>query len=100
MVLTGEIVTADRALELGLVDRVSAEGEVRTVAEELAERIAELPANAVQNAKRAVRAALEVGIDERLALERSLFLETSGTADASEGVAAFLDKRAPEFGHG
>jgi enoyl-CoA hydratase len=100
MVLTGEIVTADRALELGLVDRVSGEGEARIVAAELAERMAELPANAVQNAKRAVRAALEAAIDERLALERSLFLETSRTADASEGVAAFLDKRAPRFGHG
>jgi enoyl-CoA hydratase/carnithine racemase len=98
MILLGEIVTADEALDLGLIDRLSEEGMAAAAAGELAARIAALPPTAVQNAKRAVRGALEAAIDGGLARERSLFLETAATPDAAEGVAAFVEKRLPRFG--
>lgn len=97
MVLLGEVVKADQALEMGLVDRVSTEGEAREAALEVATALAALPKVAVQNAKRAVRASLETGLDDGLALERSIFLETASTADAAEGIAAFLAKRPAVF---
>jgi enoyl-CoA hydratase/carnithine racemase len=69
----------------------------RAAAHELAERIAHLPALAVRAIKRAGR--FEGPLDAGLGLERDLFVEVAGSADAREGADAFLEKRRPEFAH-
>ena len=97
LALGGRVIDAARALEIGLVNAVAEDAlaEART----LAERLARLPAVAIQAAKRAVRAGLDEGIEPGLALERELFLAVARTADAAEGASAFLEKRRPEFRH-
>lgn len=99
MLLSGRLVDAERARELGLVNLIAAPGEARQEAAALAARLAALPAGAVQAAKRAARGALETGLDEGLDRERDLFLEVAASADAHEGAAAFLEKRRPVFRH-
>jgi enoyl-CoA hydratase len=95
LVLTGVLVGADEALRLGLVDKLvdDAEAEARA----LAEQIASLAPVAVAGSKRlldeAAKDLLERGLDRELDLCARLF----GTADAREGLKAFLDKRPPVF---
>jgi enoyl-CoA hydratase/carnithine racemase len=95
LVLTGELVGAEEALRLGLVDVVV--GDVEAEARRIAERVARLAPLAVAGSKRlldeAGRAALERALDREAALCEQLF----ETADAREGLAAFLEKREPRF---
>jgi enoyl-CoA hydratase len=95
LVLTGELVDAEEARRLGLVDMVV--DDVEAEARRLVERIAKLAPLAVAGSKRlldaAEREALERALDREAALCEQLF----ETADASEGLAAFLEKREPRF---
>jgi enoyl-CoA hydratase len=95
LVLTGELVGAEEALRLGLVDVVVE--DVEAEARRLGERIAELAPHAVAGSKRLLddgrRDALERALDREAALCEQLF----ETADAREGLAAFLEKREPRF---
>jgi enoyl-CoA hydratase/carnithine racemase len=95
MILLGESIDAEEAQRLGLVYRVSAPGEALATARALAETLAALPAVAVRSAKRS----LATSLDEGLERERELFLEAFASADAKEGVAAFRERRQPEFRH-
>jgi enoyl-CoA hydratase len=98
LVLTGELVDAEEALRLGLVDSLVEDAEAE--ARRLVERIASLAPLAVTGSKRllddAARDLLEHALDRELDLCARLF----DTEDAHEGLAAFLDKRPPAFkGH-
>jgi enoyl-CoA hydratase/carnithine racemase len=99
LVLLGRVIDAARARELGLVNVLAGEGGALALAAELAREFASLPAVAVQAAKRAVRAGIDADLAEGLAVERELFLGVARSADAREGAAAFLEKRAPAFSH-
>jgi enoyl-CoA hydratase/carnithine racemase len=95
LVLTGELVGAEEALRLGLVDVLA--DDVEEEARSLAARIARLAPLALAGSKRlldeAEREALERALDREAALCARLF----ETADAREGLAAFLEKREPRF---
>jgi enoyl-CoA hydratase/carnithine racemase len=95
LVLTGELIGAAEAQRLGLVDVVVEDVEVESL--RLVERIASLAPLAVAGSKRlldaADREALERALDREAALCEQLF----ETADAREGLAAFLEKREPRF---
>jgi enoyl-CoA hydratase len=99
MLLTGELLRADEAASVGLVDVLAEAGQAAAKADELAERIAALPRRAVRAAKAAVRAASELPLRQGLLAERQLFLDTAEGADALEGASAFLEERPPLFGH-
>jgi enoyl-CoA hydratase/carnithine racemase len=99
LLLLGSLIDAERARELGLVNRVSAEGRALEEAAALARRLARLPAVALQSAKRAARLGLEAGLDEGLDAERELFLRVAASDDARAGATAFLEKREPAFRH-
>jgi enoyl-CoA hydratase/carnithine racemase len=96
LVLTGELIGAEEALALGLLDALVE--DVESEARRLAERIAGLAPLAVAGSKRLLddgrREALERALDREAALCEQLF----ETADAREGLAAFLEKREPRFG--
>jgi enoyl-CoA hydratase len=94
----GKLVDAETAQRLGLVD-VVAEGTALAEAEALAAKLAAMPGEAVRGAKRAVRIAAELPLEEGLDAERELFLDLAMTADAAEGAAAFLERRPAEFRH-
>jgi enoyl-CoA hydratase len=95
LILTGRSVTAAEAERAGLVTRVVPAETTVDAALELAARIAALPPIAVRAAKAAVRAAAELPLSQGLAAERAAFFDLFATADQSEGMAAFIDKRAP-----
>lgn len=99
LVLTGDLVDARRADELGLVEEVAAEGEVVDRALELAGAMAEHSAVALAGAKRALRASWKSHLAEGLGREIDCFSEVFGSRDAREGIDAFLEDREPEFKH-
>lgn len=97
MILTGEPVTADEALAMGLVNRVVPPGNLMEEVRALAEMIVARPKLAVQYAKEAVLRCVEGSLVEGLAHESYLHALACGTEDKKEGVAAFLEKREPKF---
>ena len=98
LMLTARAVAADEALAIGLVDRVvPAGGDVVAAALELARQVTCFPAAAVAGIRRCVAAAGAVASDAGLDVEDAVVREVFVHDDAREGVAAFLDKRAPVF---
>ncbi|MBV9599369.1 MAG: crotonase/enoyl-CoA hydratase family protein [Chloroflexi bacterium] len=97
MAMTGEPVSAQRALELGLVNRVVPRGQSVRAAVELANVICEAAPLSVRLSKRVIRASLAQGEDELYALQAQLGAELYQTEDAREGPRAFVEKRAPRW---
>jgi enoyl-CoA hydratase len=96
LILTGRLVAADEARDIGLVHRVVEKRGARAAASAWARELAARPKVAVQAAKRAVLAA---GTDDGYAAEVDAFAAVAASADMLEGVNAFLEKRPPAFSH-
>lgn len=95
--LTGDAISAETALALGLACDVVDDEEVLATALDLATRIAERPPLAVRQIKEAVLAGQDVSLDAALALERKSAHLLFASQDMREGIAAFLEKRPPVF---
>ncbi len=97
LILTGDIIDAQTAYNLGLVNTVvpAADLEARTM--ELANRIAEKSPVALRMAKEAVKLASRSNLDEGLRREVDLFALCFSSEDKNEGVSAFLEKRKADF---
>ncbi|HET9243051.1 MAG TPA: enoyl-CoA hydratase-related protein [Gaiella sp.] len=89
--------TAEEALAWGLVSEVVDTDAFEARVAELAQEWASRPTLAVGRTKRLFEHAFDAGLGAQLALEAELQQESVGTADFTEGVNAFLEKRAPEF---
>lgn len=97
MIMTGEMVSAQEALRLGLVDRVVPAAELLAVAKALAKNLASKAPVALALAKKAINTGLDYGLERAIAYEAELFGQVAETEDRREGTAAFLEKRKPEF---
>jgi len=97
LLYSGELIGADEALRIGLVDEVVPAAGLRARALALAESIAQKSPVALQLIKEAVRASLRVPLDEGLRQEKALFGLAFSSEDKTEGVAAFLGKRPAAF---
>ncbi|MBR9975825.1 MAG: enoyl-CoA hydratase/isomerase family protein [Bacteroidetes bacterium] len=97
MILTGDMVDANEASRIGLVNRVVPRGEVLAAAKEMAAKIVSKGQPAVRLSLQALRCVPQMGLREGLATEAALFGISCGTEDFKEGTAAFLEKRAPAF---
>jgi len=97
MILTGEMIDAPTAFNLGLVNHVFAPEELESKTLEMANKIAEKSPIALQMAKEAVRLASRSNLDEGLRREVDLFAICFSSEDKEEGVRAFLEKRKPVF---
>ncbi|MBI4545677.1 MAG: enoyl-CoA hydratase/isomerase family protein [Gemmatimonadetes bacterium] len=97
LVLTGEMIDAEEAERMGLVDLVVDDPALADRTRELARLLAGYSPVALRLAKEAVRAALETPLEAGLRYERELFGMAFSSEDMREGVRAFLEKRAPEF---
>jgi enoyl-CoA hydratase/carnithine racemase len=95
LALTGEIVTAERALQLGLIDEIAPKGQGLEQACELARKIAARAPIANAVAKQMINAA--EGEDAAAAIEILAGSLVSYTDDLKEGVASFVEKRTPDF---
>jgi enoyl-CoA hydratase len=97
LILTGEMITADEALRVGLVNRVVEPGELLATAEAIAKKIIANAPVAVKYALEAVERGMEMPQEEGLYLEATLFGLCCATQDMREGTRAFLEKRSPKF---
>jgi enoyl-CoA hydratase/carnithine racemase len=97
LMIDGTRLTAEQALEAGLVDRVVEPGLFDAAVAEEARRLAAKPTAAIGLLKRVVDEGYGLPIEEALLREEKGVLELTRTADAAEGLQAFLDKRPPEF---
>lgn len=97
MVLTGDMIDAATAERYGLVNHVYPSADLEAETMSLAEKIAEKAPIALQLSKEAVKFASRSNLDEGLRREVDLFAICFSTEDKQEGVAAFLEKRKPEF---
>ena len=97
LLLTGEIISAQEALRIGLVDEVLPAAELMPRAEALALQIAANAPLALTDTLRAVDEGLDLPLDLALMREAVRFSHLCGTADKAEGTAAFLEKRTPAW---
>ena len=97
MVITGDMVSAEEALRIGLANKVVAPDELEDFTMEMAQNIARKSPYTVKVAKRAVRASLELPFSEGILTERSEFVALFDTEDKEIGVRAFLERKKPEW---
>lgn len=95
LTLTGDMIGAAEALQIGLVEMVVPHDELRATTLALAQRIAGMSPLTVRVAKEALRASERLPLGEGIVYERDLFCLCFSTADKREGVEAFLQKRPP-----
>jgi enoyl-CoA hydratase/carnithine racemase len=97
LLTTGEFVEAEEARALGLVNRVVPAEALEGAAQRLAETIASKPGPVVSIGKRAFYEQAELPIETAYAHAGRVMVENMLRADTAEGIAAFLDKRAPDW---
>ena len=97
LVLAGEMITAQEAFRIGLVNEVTAPADLIPRAEAIAQKIIANAPLAVQFAMEAVNKGMEMNLAEGLYLEATLFGVCCATDDKKEGTVAFLEKRPTQF---
>jgi len=97
LILTGEMIDAQEAYRIGLVNKVVPAADLLAECEKLMRGILAMGPLAVRLAMEAVDQGLEMTLDEGLLLEANHFGLLAATADMKEGTAAFLEKRAAKF---
>lgn len=97
LVLAGEMISAQEALRIGLVNEITAPADLIPRAEAIAQKIVANAPLAVQYAMEAVNKGMEMTLAEGLYLEAVLFGVACATEDKNEGTKAFLEKRAAQF---
>lgn len=99
IMFTGKQLSAEEALEIGLVNNVVKKGEGKQTATRLAEQLATLSLQSMGRIKKLVNASNHLSLEAGLKLEEEQFEELFVTEDAKEGVSAFIEKRKPNFKH-
>lgn len=97
MILTGDMVDANEAYRIGLVNKVFPLTDLMSKAWEMAQKISGKGQQAIRLAIKAVKTVEEVSLNQGLNVEASLFALCCGTEDFKEGTSAFLEKRKPAF---
>jgi enoyl-CoA hydratase/carnithine racemase len=95
--LTRKTISAEEALDFGLLNRIVPPGRVLEEARSLAHEIEQLSPLSIRACLKAVTEGIELPLEEGLALETELFASLFATEDAREGTRAFLEKRKPLF---
>lgn len=97
LALLSDVIDAPEALRLGLVNKVVPVADLGAETDALARRLAAGPTLAFGRIKHLMRASFSHTLSDQLHAERDAFIASAGTRDFAEGVAAFVDKRAPAF---
>ena len=97
MILTADMIDANEAFRIGLVNKVYPQSELQSSAFDMAVKIASKGQQAIRLALKAIKANDEVSLQEGQNMEATLFALCCGTEDFKEGTKAFLEKRKPVF---
>jgi 2-(1,2-epoxy-1,2-dihydrophenyl)acetyl-CoA isomerase len=97
LMFTGDMVSAEKACEMGMINAVVPDGELMAYVLALADRLAGAPTAAIGQVKKLLEASATNNYEAQLDLERQAQIESGQTRDFVEGVAAFLEKRPPRF---
>ncbi len=97
LILTGDMIDAEEALRLGLLNLVVPPDQLEAKTMEIADKIAAMSSVALQMAKKSVKNAARLALQAGLEAETDLFILCFTSEDKEEGVRAFLEKRKPVF---
>ena len=97
MLLTGDLISAQEAFRIGLVNRVVPPGSELETALALARKVAGKSAHVVKIGKQAFYRQLEMGLDDAYRYTADVMVENMLARDAEEGIAAFVEKRPPKW---
>ena len=97
MILCGEKVDGKQALEIGLVEKLVEKGECLQAAEDMALKTQRQSPDAIRACKKLIQMGRHAPVRSALAMERELFVQLFTGANQQEGVAAFLEKRKPQW---
>jgi enoyl-CoA hydratase/carnithine racemase len=97
ILIEGKPIGAPRLHELGLVNKVVADGAVLDAAMAWADELAKLSPNAIERIKSLVREAAGNSLTQQFEMEKQNFIESVYHRDAQEGISAFLEKRTPQY---
>ena len=97
LILTGETIDASNALQIGLISKVMTPESLAGEVEALAQKVASQGPVSLRFIKEAVNKGMDLTLEQGLRLEADLYLLLHTTADRTEGIKAFLEKRSPEF---
>jgi 2-(1,2-epoxy-1,2-dihydrophenyl)acetyl-CoA isomerase len=97
LMFTGDLITAERAAEMGMINSVAADNELMSQVMAMAEKLAHAPTAAIGRIKQLLDASANNDWPGQLDLERKAQIESGKTKDFVEGVGSFLEKRPPRF---
>lgn len=97
LALTGDKITAEQAQQWGMIWQVIDDEQLMDEARQMAEHFATQPTKGLALIKRALRQSMGNSLEQQLELEKDFMRLAGRTADYAEGVAAFIEKRAPHF---
>ena len=97
LLFTGDLITAQAAAEMGMINSVSPDEELMTKAMAMAEKLAQAPTAAIGEIKMLLEASATNDMRTQLNLEHKTQIESAKKKDFVEGVTAFLEKRPPRF---
>jgi 2-(1,2-epoxy-1,2-dihydrophenyl)acetyl-CoA isomerase len=97
LMMTGDVISASRALEMGMINAVVPDDELSFQALAMAEKMAQAPTAAIGRIKELLELSATNDYGGQLELERKMQIQSGRTKDFREGVAAFLEKRPPKF---
>jgi 2-(1,2-epoxy-1,2-dihydrophenyl)acetyl-CoA isomerase len=95
--MTGEAVSAQRALQIGMINRVVAAESLLEEAFAMAKKLAQMPTGSIGRIKQLLNASFSNDLSTQLALEHECQIQSGKSNDFKEGVTAFFEKRAPQF---
>lgn len=95
--MTGDAVSAERALSIGMINKVVPPGDLAAEASKFAAKLASAPTGSIGRIKRMLNASFSNNLTDQLALEHICQIESGKSDDFKEGVAAFFEKRPPNF---
>ena len=99
LVMTGEMIGAEEAYRIGLVNHVVEPEELMEVTMNMAKTIASKSSNTLAVAKSTIRTSLEVGLEQGVAIEADAFASLFDSEDKEIGVQAFLNRETPQWKH-
>lgn len=97
LMMTGDVISAGRALEMGMINAVVPDDELSSAALAMAEKLAHAPTASIGRIKELLELSATNDYGGQLELERKAQIQSGQTKDFREGVAAFLEKRPPKF---